>query len=679
MIIRIVHGAILLAFGMAAAPCFGAAPKDILIADFEGAGYGAWKATGDAFGSGPAQGALANQMAVSGYLGKGLVNSFHKGDAGTGTLTSPEFTIARKHINLLVGGGDTEGQTAVLLLVDGKLVRTVGGANSENLTWRTWDVAGLKGRRARIQVVDRATGGWGHISVDQIAQSDARRSVAPAGEPLLKEAFRPRYHYTPIRNFMNDPNGLVYHDGEYHAFHQYNPEGNRWGHMSWNHAVSADMVHWKHLSVALKEEDGVMIFSGSAVVDTEDTSGFGKPGQPAMVAVYTGHRVADEMQSQCLAYSTDRGRTWTKYANNPVIGWEKDFRDPKVFWHAPTSKWVMAVVKADQKVVRLYGSKDLKDWTLLSTFGPAGVPVAQKPNWECPDLFPLPIEGEKGASKWVLHVGMGGGHIAGGSGGEYFIGEFDGTTFRNDNPPETVLWEDYGKDNYAAISFDGVAGPNGERYWLGWMSNWQYANDVPTSPWRNGFTLPRALSLRRTPEGLRMIQKPVAALQKLRQAGRKIAGQTISSTRTFIPAGVKGDTLEIVAEFEVGTAREFGLAVRKGPGEQTLVGYDVEKGALFVDRTRSGRSDFNPAFAGRHSGPMPARNGRVKLHLFVDRASVEVFGNSGETVITELIFPKPESQGVQVYARNGSVRLIRMDTWSLKPAVGAQAMTTSHK
>jgi len=353
--------------------------------------------------------------------------------------------------------------------VEDKPVRSAEGVNSENLTWRTWDVSGLKGRKARIRIVDEATGGWGHISVDQIMQSDTRKATAPAVEPLLREAFRPRYHYTPIRNFMNDPNGLVYHAGEYHAFHQYNPEGNRWGRMSWNHAVSPDLVHWEHLGVALKEEDGIMIFSGSAVVDERNTSGFGAPGKPAMVAIYTGHRVADEMQSQCIAYSTDRGRTWTKYAGNPVIGWEKDFRDPKVFWHEPTRKWVMAAVKADQRVVRLYGSPNLRDWTLLSTFGPAGVPVTQKPNWECPDLFPLPIEGEKGARKWVLHVGMGDGHIAGGSGGEYFIGEFDGTTFRNDNPPETVLWADYGKDNYAAISYEGIAGPNGERYWIGWM------------------------------------------------------------------------------------------------------------------------------------------------------------------------------------------------------------------
>ena len=308
------------------------------------------------------------------------------------------------------------------------------------------------------------------------------------------DLYRPVFHYTPQRNFMNDPNGLVYYRGEYHLFHQYNPFGNQWGHMSWNHAVSTDLIHWTYLPVALKEEDGVMIFSGSAVADEKNTSGFGTKENPPLVAIYTGHRVADEMQSQHIAFSLDRGRTWTKYAGNPVLPWEKDFRDPKVFWHAPTHKWVMVVSKAIEKRLRFYGSPDLKTWKLLSQFGPAGVPDTQKSNWECPDLFPIPIEGEPNATKWVLHVGMGDGHVGGGSGGEYFIGDFDGVKFRNSNPADEVRWEDYGKDNYAGVSWSGASGPNGERVWIGWMSNWQYANDIPTAPWRTALTTPRLLS-----------------------------------------------------------------------------------------------------------------------------------------------------------------------------------------
>jgi len=497
-------------------------------------------------------------------------------------------------------------------------------------------------------------------------------SAEPHPEPLMRETYRPLYHYSPARNFMNDPNGLVYYRGEYHLFHQYNPFGNQWGHMSWAHAVSRDLVHWQPLPVALAEADGVMIFSGSAVVDAQNTSGFGTKKDPPLVAVYTGHRPADEMQSQCLAYSVDKGRTWTKYAANPVLPWEKDFRDPKVFWHAPTHKWVMVVTKAADRRLRFYGSPDLKQWSLLSTFGPAGVPDTVKANWECPDLFPVPIEGEPGRSKWVLHVGMGNGHVSGGSGGEYFIGDFDGTTFHNENPPSTVLWGDYGRDNYAAVSWSGTTARGGAPYWIGWMSNWQYANDVPTHPWRNILTVPRTLSLRRTSQGLRLVQQPVRQLQDLRETKSSYRSTTLTPDQPLVPRQSDwGDALEIVAEFEPGTAAEVGLRVRRGENEETVVGYDTAAKQLFVDRARSGKSDFKPGFAGRSAGPLKPAGNRVKLHLFIDRSSVEVFGNEGEAVLSELIFPRPESQGLQLYSRGGDARLVRLEIWKLKPAIAA--------
>ncbi len=509
------------------------------------------------------------------------------------------------------------------------------------------------------------------VCLSQTIQATGQpQSHSAAPEPPGQERYRPLYHYTPLRNFMNDPNGLVYYKGEYHLFHQYNPFGNSWGHMSWNHAVSRDLVHWEHLPVAIQEADGVMIFSGSAVADTHNTSGFGTKSNPPLVAIYTGHRPADEMQSQCLAYSTDKGRHWTKYAQNPVIGWEKDFRDPKVFWHAPTHKWIMVATKAAEKKLRFYGSADLKQWNLLSEFQSAGVPKDKKANWECPDLFPLPIEGEPGQHKWVLHAGMGGGHVAGGSGGEYFIGEFDGTAFHNDNPPDKILWADWGKDNYAAVSWDGKTGRNGERYWIGWMSNWQYANDVPTSPWRNALTIPRALKLRRYPDGLRMVQEPIPQLKTLR--GERLVLQNLgnllidaSHPLTLSPSDC-GTAMEITVELERDTASEFGVVVREKGEERTVVGYDTTKSQLFVDRTHSGRSDFHPEFAGRHSAPLQVNKKRIKLHIFVDTSSVEVFGNDGETVISDLIFPKPESQGVSLYAKGGAVRLVKWESWKLK-------------
>lgn len=488
--------------------------------------------------------------------------------------------------------------------------------------------------------------------------------------PLIgQERYRPLYHYTPLRNFMNDPNGLLFYKGEYHLFHQYNPHGNTWGHMGWNHAVSRDLVHWEHLPVALEEEKGVMIFSGSAVADTKNTSGFGTWQHHPLVAIYTGHRTADEMQSQCLAYSLDRGRTWKKYSLNPVIAWEADFRDPKVFWHAPTETWIMVVAKAAEKRLRFYGSPNLVDWTLLSEFGSSGVPDDQKSNWECPDLFSLPIENEPGTQKWVLHVGMGNGHPMGGSGGEYFIGEFDGTTFHNDNPSDKILWADGGKDNYASVSWSGRTGAEGERYWIGWMSNWQYANTVPTTPWRNVLTLPRVLSLRRTPEGLRLIQKPVPQLKTLRASAHTCRNILFSPTKPLVLSpSTWGSALEIEVIFEVRAATEVGISVRGGDNEETLIGYDVINSQLSVDRTHSGESDFHPDFATRHSTTMKADPTWIKLHLFVDTSSIEVFGNDGETVLSELIFPNPESQKVSLFAKGGEARLVKLTLWKLNPA-----------
>ena len=268
------------------------------------------------------------------------------------------------------------------------------------------------------------------------------------GEPL-----RPGFHFTPARNFMNDPNGLVYYKGEYHLFYQHNPFGEKWGHMSWGHAVSSDMLHWQHLPVAIPEGDGVMIFSGSAVVDWHNSSGFCQPhghDLSCLVAIYTSQE--KEKETQSIAYSQDRGRTWTKYAGNPVIDPNlKNFRDPKVFWHEATSRWVMVTVLADRHKVRFYGSPDLKKWDVLSEFGPAG---ATGGVWECPDLFPLPVDNDAGKTRWVLDVNLNPGGIAGGSGDQYFIGSFDGTRFTNDNPPDRTLWADYGKDFYASSSFE---------------------------------------------------------------------------------------------------------------------------------------------------------------------------------------------------------------------------------
>lgn len=480
------------------------------------------------------------------------------------------------------------------------------------------------------------------------------------------QPFRPQFHFSPPKNWMNDPNGLVYYRGEYHLFYQYNPFAESWGHMSWGHAISRDLVHWRSLPVALREFNGIMIFSGSAVVDWKNTSGFGAAGNPPLIAVFTGD--GHGKQTQNIAYSTDRGRTWKRYQKNPVIDInERNFRDPKVFWYEPGNYWVMVVSLASQHKVRFYASSNLKEWRHLSDFGPAG--AKDPPNWECPDLYRLPVRNQPGVSKWVLEVGIGDRAAAGGSGGQYFIGEFDGKKFTNDNPAEQVLWVDYGMDFYAAQTWSDIPSSDGRRIMLGWMDDWKYAGKVPTRPWRGQQSIPRAVTLKRLPEGIRMLQSPVAELQKLRVERFRAAAQNISGSLDLFAEQNLGETLEILAEFEPGSAPEFGLKVRKGASQETLVGYDVKRSQVFVDRSHSGLVSFSESFPGRHSAALRPENHRVRFHIFLDRCSVEVFANDGCAVITDLIFPDPAGQALEVYASGGAARLHSLDVWKLRSAL----------
>jgi len=488
------------------------------------------------------------------------------------------------------------------------------------------------------------------------------------------ETYRPQFHFTPAINWMNDPNGPIYYEGEYHLFYQYNPFGNEWGHMSWGHAVSPDLVRWKHLPVALSEENGVTIFSGSTVVDWHNTSGFcrgsSKEAVSCLVAIYTGN--SSRLQTQNLAYSNDKGRTWTKYAENPVIDLHlAGFRDPKVFWHECTHKWVMVTALGSQHRLKLFGSTDLKHWVALSEFGPAG---ATGGAWECPDLFSLPVDGDASQTKWVLGVNVNPGGVAGGSGNQYFVGSFDGATFSSETPAGRILWADYGADFYASTSFSDMPKSDGRRIWLGWLSNWKYGARVPTDPWRGAQSIPRELKLKRFADGIRLVQEPVIELRMLRQQHTRVENRSIEAANNLLKAkGVRGEMLEIVAEIAPGGASEFGLKVRKGDGEETVIGVDTNKLTLFVDRTRSGNVRFDEHFPSRDEGPITlgARKS-VRLHIFIDRSSVEVFGNDGETIISELIFPKRGSDQIELYSQGGQdsqggqARVLKMDVWNLK-------------
>lgn len=446
---------------------------------------------------------------------------------------------------------------------------------------------------------------------------------------VYQEPLRPRFHFTPARNFMNDPNGLVYYKGEYHLFYQHNPFGDVWGHMSWGHAVSRDMLHWEHLPVALREENGVMIFSGSAVVDRDNSSGFcrRKGGdRSCLVAIYTGH--GHDKQTQNLAYSNDRGRTWTKYAGNPVIDLGlKDFRDPKVIWHEGTRRWIMVTVLADQHKVRFFGSPDLKKWETLSDFGPAG---ATGGVWECPDLFALPVDGDPKNARWVLDVDINPGGVAGGSGGQYFIGTFDGSRFVNDNPPDRTLWVEHGKDFYATISVADIPPADGRRIWMAWISNWLYANVEPTVIWRGAQSVPRELALRRLPEGIRLVQAPIAELKTLR---------THSAFTTIAAASPLPGSADMEIDLTRGQWREAGLRLSNAAGETVVIGVNSDPLELFVDRRNSRKTPFHEAYPGRHASPVRWRNDTIQLRVLFDRSVLEVFANDGESIITDRVYP----------------------------------------
>lgn len=488
------------------------------------------------------------------------------------------------------------------------------------------------------------------------------------------ERHRPAFHFTPPEKWMNDPNGMFFYEGEYHLFYQYYPGSTVWGPMHWGHAVSPDMVHWKHLPIALYPDSLGLIFSGSAVVDWNNTSGFGKNGRPPLVAIFTHHLMAGEkagrhdFQYQSIAYSTDKGRTWTKYAGNPVIpntAGIHDFRDPKVIWDKQSKQWVMTFAAGNH--VKLWGSPDLKHWTHLSDFGRewgshAGV-------WECPDLFPITVDGS-GEQKWVLLLSINPGAPNGGSGTQYFAGNFDGKNFILDERfatsvrGEKGIWLDYGRDNYAGVTWSDIPASDGRRLFLGWMSNWDYATVVPTASWRSAMTVPRALHLKNTPEGLRLYSEPVRELESLR--GRK----------TDIPAAdIDGNLVintlstarEIDLEFEWKadeTPQPFGFELFNARGEQVSAGFDAAKQQLFIDRSKSGNMAFSPKFSSREVAPYRPAGQRIRLHCLIDVASIEMFADGGACAMTDIFFPTEDFTGLRVFGKG--VRVSSGKVWDLK-------------
>ncbi len=462
---------------------------------------------------------------------------------------------------------------------------------------------------------------------------------------LYTEKNRPQFHFSPPAHWMNDPNGMVYYKGEYHLFYQHYPDSSVWGPMHWGHAISQDLVHWKNLPIALYPDSIGDIFSGSVVVDNDNTAGFQKGSEKALVAIFTYHNMAMEkagknnFQTQGMAYSIDKGRTWIKYSDNPVIKNPgiKDFRDPKVSWHSQSKNWVLTLAAANE--IQFYTSKNLKDWTLSGKFGSdegshGGV-------WECPDLFEMRVNNE-GEKKWVLLVSIGNGAINGGSGTQYFIGSFDGKTFKNDNPKETILWVDYGTDNYAGVTWSNVD----RHLFLGWMSNWQYAQTVPTSTWRSAMTLPRELSLHKTKVGIRLFSTPVNEIESLRMSKTSVH---VKSNITY-PFSLG----ELLLNFDIDKqgADDFGVEFFNAAKERIKIGFKKSSNQFYIDRTNAGESNFSTIFPATHFAPRILTGKTVRMHIFLDRASVELFADDGSIVMTDIFFPNEKLNSFQLYPNN---------------------------
>lgn len=699
------------------------APRpDLVIADFEGDSYGAWAVEGTAFGTAPARGALPGQMAVDGFLGKGLVNSFAGGDGSTGTLASPPFRIERPFITFLIGGGNDPAKLALQLVVDGEPVRGATGGNdrpggSETLLRESWDVAEFVGKSATLRVIDAATGGWGHVNVDQIVQTDTKpkgtlrnvrrdlvaetrylripikngapkrlltllvdgepvvrneieladgppdwwapmeisawkgrklsivvdklpeesaalAAIAPSDtfasgvdEPLYTEPLRGQFHFSPRRGWNNDPNGLVFHDGEYHLFFQHNPYGWGWGNMHWGHAVSRDLVRWTELGDTLLPDAMGPMFSGSAVVDWKNTSGFGKDGKPPLVLVYTA---AGDPAVQCLAHGTD-GRTFTKYEGNPVVGqFTPGNRDPKVFWHEPTGRWVMTLYVEEKGVhtIRFLTSPDLKEWTSRST---------TEGFFECPDFFELAVDGDAATRKWVLI----------GASSEYRVGTFDGETFTPETPK---LPGHRGRGFYAAQSFSDVPESDGRRILVGW-----FQTETRGMPFNQSMTVPLELRLVSTADGPRMTFAPVEELRSLRTASHRIPSRGLAPGDPDPLAGVTAELVEIRAAFEPSDGTDVSFRIR---------GIDV------VWESKTGEIVVNG-----HRAPAPLRDGRQELVILADRTGLEVFASAGLTYVPMPVNLRADDRVSSVTVRGGPVRFHSLEMHELGsawPATGTE-------
>jgi fructan beta-fructosidase len=697
-------------------PALAAAAPDLLVADFEGDSFGGWKTGGEAFGKAPAKGALDGQMPVSGYLGTGFVNGYHGGDDRTGTLESRPFKIGRKHLNFLIGGGKFPGETTLDLIVDGETVRSATGrfdrpGGSESLEWQSFDVSGFAGKEARIKLTDSRKGTWGHITVDQIVQSDEPKVLVldreftvnaryliwpvtrdttqrrkffftldggkepflysdiclsnnpdfwvftdltnfqgrkitvkgtipgvlqeawskvkisdtyPGEEELYREPLRPQYHFTSRRGWLNDPNGLVWHDGTWHLFYQHNPYNHGWDNMTWGHATSTDLFHWKEGPAALYPDAEGYMYSGSAVVAPKGSTGLPVKGE-ALVLAYTAEGTRSYLPGrkteQGVAYSEDGGKTFTKHSGNPVLPHVvAENRDPKVFWHPPTKHWVMPLFY-DGSDYGIYTSPDLVKWEKTCDYK---IPT----DGECPDLFELAVDGDPKNTRWV----------AWGAQGKYMLGTFDGREFRAESGPH----HHYFGSAYAGQTYDNA--PGNRRVHIGWMRDG--GAGLNGAPFNLQMTLPMDFTLRSGSKGIRLHAEPSREVATLRRDTREWKNLTIEPLASDPLAEFEGGQFEIEAVIDaLSPASEVGFRIFQ------------DHAAIWKPSDQS--------FSGAE-GPQAPIDGKLHLRIFVDTVSLEVFVNG--TYVSRYIRQTPGTKPVRIVAEGGSVHFDSLKIHRIKSA-----------
>ncbi len=547
------------------------------------------------------------------------------------------------------------------VIVDGKIAETIYVKLALTKTDYTvpYDLTPYKGHNVVFDVV--IPQGRGSVREAKGDVCWRGMTLADTFDTTNREKYRPAFHHTPLYGWMNDPNGMFHKDGKWHLYYQYNPYGSKWQNMTWGHSVSTDLLHWEHKPEAIKPNGLGAVFSGSCVVDKENTAGFGKD---AVVALYTS---AATSQIQSLASSTDDGTTFDIYPGNPVITLESEARDPKVFWNNETKEWNLSLAHALDHEMLFFTSPDLKNWTLSGNFG-KGL-GAQDGVWECPDLFELPVEGT-GEKKWVLICNINPDGPFGGSGTQYFVGSFDGRTFKADTDKDgnvATKWLDYGKDHYATVSWSDA--PSGRRTAIGWMSNWQYAAEVPTLQFRSANTLPREIGLFQGPDGeIYASSAPSPEVDALRgdlvkKAGKISAGK---SPRTIALPEANDGICEILLDIEAGKNSVTDLTLANEAGDKVVMTYDANAHTLSFDRTHSGVVDFSQDFPTITVTPTHETSGKISLRIFVDRSSIEVFGDDGRFVMTTLVFPTSPYSTLSVASNGGGARISNLRIYSLR-------------